>query len=282
MIREVIDLGPAAIEGTIKPGETLLAVNGTAVGPHTNLDRLLENEVDKRVALEVGAAGDASKKREAIVRPIAATAETGLLYRQWVNANRAYVDKISSGKLGYIHLPDMGAQSLTQLYVDLDARNQNKQGVVVDIRNNNGGFINGYAIDVFARKNYLIMTPRGLPAAPARPFLGQRALGLPTVLVTNESSLSDAEDFTEGYRSLKLGKVVGEPTAGWIIYTSGQRLIDGSVVREPEIRVQDLSGQTMEMHPRPVDVEVQRMLGDSSEGRDAQLDRAVRVLLDGK
>ncbi len=282
VIREVIELGPAAIEGTIKPGETLLAVNGAAVGPHINLDRLLENEVDRRVVLEVGSAGDAAKKRDVVVRPIAATAETGLLYRQWVNANRAYVDKISGGKLGYIHLPDMGQQSLQQLYVDLDARNENKQGVVVDIRNNNGGFINGYAIDVFARKNYLIMTPRGLPAAPARPFLGQRALGLPTVLITNESSLSDAEDFTEGYRALKLGKVVGEPTAGWIIYTSGQRLIDGSVVREPEIRVQDLSGQTMEMHPRPVDVEVQRMLGDSDEGRDAQLDRAVRVLLDGK
>lgn len=282
VIREAIELGPAAIEGAIQPGETLLAVNGTAVGPHTNLDRLLENEVDRRVVLEIGAAGDVSKKRQVVVRPVASTTETGLLYRQWVHANRAYVDKIGGGKLGYIHLPDMGEQSLKQLYVDLDARNQNKQGVVVDIRNNNGGFVNGYAIDVLARKNYLVMTPRGLPAAPARPFLGQRALGLPTVLITNESSLSDAEDFTEGYRALKLGKVVGEPTAGWIIYTSGQRLIDGSVVREPEIRVQDLRGQTMEMHPRPVDVEVQRMLGDSGEGRDAQLDRAVRVLLDGK
>ena len=78
------------------------------------------------------------------------------------------------------------------------------------------------------------MTQRGLPAAPARPALGQRALEPPTVLVTNQHSLSDAEDFTEGYRALGLGKVVGEPTAGWIIYTWNVRLIDGSSYRLPE------------------------------------------------
>jgi C-terminal processing protease CtpA/Prc len=152
--------------------------------------------------------------------------------------------------------------------------------VVIDIRNNNGGYMNGYALDVFTRRNYLMMTQRGEFPVPSRSALGQRSLGLPTVLVTNESSLSDAEDFTEGYRALGVGKVVGEPTAGWIIYTDGQALIDGSVVRLPSVRVQDLRGQTMEMHPRPVDLEVARPLGDSETGRDPQLDAAVKVLLD--
>jgi tricorn protease len=101
------------------------------------------------------------------------------------------------------------------------------------------------------------------------------------VLVTNESSLSDAEDFTEGYRSLDLGKVVGAPTAGWIIYTKAKPLIDGSVVRVPSIRVEDLRGQTMEMHPRPVNIAVERPLGESLTGDDAQLDAAVKVLLGG-
>ena len=77
------------------------------------------------------------------------------------------------------------------------------------------------------------MTPRGLPTAPARSVLGQRSLELPTILVTNQHSLSDAEDFTEGYRTLKLGKVVGEPTSGWIIYTGSQTLVDGSTMRMP-------------------------------------------------
>ncbi|MGC7974435.1 S41 family peptidase, partial [Salmonella enterica] len=88
--------------------------------------------------------------------------------------------------------------------------------------------------------------------------LGQRALGKPTVLVTNESSLSDAEDFTEGYRALGLGKVVGQPTAGWIIFTGAEPLIDGSSVRTPSTRIQDGRGQDMEMHPRPVDLAVER------------------------
>jgi len=237
---------------------------------------MLEDTVGKRVVLGIETAG---KTRDAVVRPVSSVAAVGLLYRQWVESRRALVDRVSSGKLGYVHLADMSDASLQQLYIDLDAQNQAKQGVVVDVRNNNGGYINGYALDVFTRQNYLMMTPRGLSPVPSRQNLGQRALGLPTVLLTNESSLSDAEDFTEGYRSLKLGKVVGEPTAGWIIFTGSRALIDGSAVRVPGWRIQDLRGQTMEMHPRPVDVEVARPLGETETGSDAQLERAVKELL---
>ena len=103
-------------------------------------------------------------------------------------------------------MPDMSSGALSQLYVDLDAENQKHEGVVVDVRNNNGGFVNVYAIDVFARRSYFTMTPRGLPAAPARGDLGQRALELPTILVTNRHTLSDGEDFTEGYRAQQSGQ----------------------------------------------------------------------------
>src|SRR5260370_22988477 len=137
----------------------------------------------------------------------------------------------------------MSDASLQQLYIDLDAQNEAKQGVVVDVRNNNGGYINGYALDVFTRQNYLTMTPRGLSPVPSRQNFGQRALGLPTVLVTNEASLSGAEDFTEGYRSLKLGKVVGEPTAGWIIVTGARPLIDGSAVPRTWVRSPERRGE---------------------------------------
>jgi C-terminal processing protease CtpA/Prc len=275
IVREVIALGPAAIEGSIKPGDRLVSVNGEAIGAK-NLDGMLEDTVGKRVVLGIETAG---KTRDAVLRPVSSVTAVGLLYRQWVESRRALVDRVSGGKLGYVHLADMSDASLQQLYIDLDAQNEAKQGVVVDVRNNNGGYINGYALDVFTRQNYLMMTPRGLSPVPSRQNLGQRALGLPTVLVTNESSLSDAEDFTEGYRSLKLGKVVGEPTAGWIIFTGAQRLIDGSAVRVPGWRIQDLRGQTMEMHPRPVDVEVARPLGETETGSDAQLERAAKELL---
>ena len=103
---------------------------------------------------------------------------------------------------------------------------------------------------------------------------------MPTILVTNQHSLSDAEDFTEGYRTLKLGKVVGEPTAGWIIYTGGVTLIDGSMLRLPGTKIIASDGTPMEMHPRAVDVD-----GDAADRRelrrtsDSQLDAAVAELL---
>ncbi len=279
MVREIVPLGPVALEGSVHVGDQLLAVNGQAITGATNLDALLIDGANHRVVLSIAPAGDLAKKHDAVVEPVTLQVESGLLYRGWVESRRAYVEKISGGKLGYVHLAAMGDADLAQLYVDLDALNQAKQGVVVDVRNNNGGYVNGRVIDVFARKNYLLGTPRDGEQEPMRQALGQRALGLPTVLVTNESTLSDGEDFTEGYRTLGLGKVVGTPTAGWIIFTGSQRLIDGSAVRVPGDRIKDTRGQDMEMHPRPVDVEQLRPLGETETGEDVQLQRAVQALM---
>jgi len=161
----------------------------------------------------------------------------------------------------------------------LTVLNWERDGVVIDVRNNNGGFVNVYAIDVLARRSYFNMTPRGFSMTPSRSALGQRSLELPTILVTNRHTLSDGEDFTEGYRSLHLGKVVGEPTSGWIIYTSSTDLIDGTSFRLPFITITTEKGEPMEMHPRPVDVPVTRVLGEDAAGTDSQLDAAVKVLM---
>ncbi|MBI4873221.1 MAG: PD40 domain-containing protein [Acidobacteria bacterium] len=277
-ISEVIPLGPADV-AKIKPGEYLLAVDGVAAGAGVNLDRLLEAKAGRRVALEIASAADGSGRREVVVRPVDTSAERNLLYREWVSQRRQHVARASGGRLGYVHIRDMGTGSLNQLYADLDTENRAKEGVVVDIRNNNGGFVNAYALDVFARRPYMTMTPREMPSSPARSMLGQRALELPTILVTNQMSLSDAEDFTEGYRTLKLGKVVGEPTAGWIIYTGGTQLIDGSLLRSPFIRITGADGKPMERNPRPVDLRIDRPMGETAAGRDSQLDAAVKELL---
>jgi tricorn protease len=271
-IAEVISLTPADLAG-LKVGQVLEAIDHQ---PITNLDQSLEHKVDKRVVLTIS---DGPGTKDIAVKPISRTAEKQLLYRHWVESRREYVDKISNGRLGYVHMADMSQGALDQLYLDLDAANQSKKGVVVDIRNNNGGFVNAYALDVLSRKHYLNMTPRGLSApVPARTALGQRSLELPTILVVNQHSLSDAEDFTEGYRSLKLGKVVGEPTAGWIIYTSNFQLIDGSSLRLPSTRITTAGGEPMEMHPRSVDILVERPIGESYTGKDSQLDAAVKAL----
>lgn len=273
---EVIALTPAALAG-ITVGDAIVAVDGRAVTPQTNLDELLSFRTGKQTVLTL--APRTGTTRQVTVRPVSAGVEKGLLYRAWVESRRDYVAKASGGRLGYVHMIDMSDVALRQLYTDLDAENHDREGVVVDVRNNNGGFVNAYALDVFARKPYLTMQGRGEPATGARSALGQRSLERPTVLVTNQHSLSDAEDFTEGYRAMKLGQVVGEPTAGWIIYTSNRTLLDGTTVRLPGTRITGADGKDMELVPRPVDQLVVRPVGESYSGRDSQLDAAVKVLL---
>lgn len=275
-VTAVLPRGPAALSGGVTVGDELATVNGIALAGGVNLDAALERQVGKEVLLTLG------NGKTVRLRPIALAAEKALRYDAWVEERRALVTKYSNGRLGYVHMFDMGDSSLERLTMDLDAETHGKDGVVVDVRNNNGGYVNAYALDILTRRNYLTMQSRGLEAGPARAALGQRTIEKPTVLVTNQHSLSDAEDFSEGYRAMGLGKIVGEPTAGWIIYTGAQPLLDGSVMRVPGTRITTAKGENMELHPRPVDVPVMRPMGESYRGTDVQLETAVRTLLNGK
>lgn len=278
-VTEVLPLGPADVSDSVHVGDRLVSVDGVELDGSTDLAGLLEGTVDEKVVLEVvGPTGGPARTVE--LKPVSGGQAGRLRYRAWVESRRAYVDSVSGGRLGYVHIPDMGTSSLNQLYLDLDARNQAREGVVVDIRDNNGGFVNVYAIDVFTRRNYFTMRNRGGLPMPSRFQLGQRALLTPTVLVTNQQTLSDGEDFTEGYRTLGLGPVVGEPTAGWIIYTGSVGLVDGTSIRMPRTEIRGSDGEVMEMNPRPVDVEVMAPAGEWYAGTDVQLDAAVRALLD--
>lgn len=273
-ITNVVPQSPAAISGRIRAGDELVAVDGQRIDGNVNLDELLDNTIGKRVMLTIASAG---KDVQVAVKPVNFATIMELRYRAWVAANRAFVSRMSGGRLGYVHMPDMESESLANLYKDLNVVEYGKDGVVVDVRSNEGGFVNAYALDVFSRRPYLRMYPRGMPEVSARTELGQRALEKPTVLVVNEETLSDGEDFTQGYRALHLGKVVGVPTAGWIIYTSAIQLVDGSTFRLPFERVETLSGQNMERHPRPVDVYATRPVGSKT---DPQLEAAVRTLME--
>ena len=189
------------------------------------------------------------------------------------------VAKLSNGKLGYVHMFDMGGGAIGQLNLDLDSEMHEKDAVVFDVRNNNGGFVNGAALDVLQRSPYVNMVRRGVPSVPGRPVLGQRALEKPTILITSQATLSDGENFTEGYRTMKLGTVVGEPTAQWDVYTGGGTMVDGTVVRLPFMRNAQLDGAALERASRKVDISVERPMGESYTGRDAQLERAVQELM---
>lgn len=279
-IDAVLPLSPADVTGDIKRGDYLLAIDGEPLDAHSNLAQRLAHRIGDKVSLRIADNVNGAHARDIAVKPIDSRDLSELAYRDWTAVNRAYVLKASGGRLGYVHLRDMSFGSLQNFYKDLDAQNATRDGVVIDIRNNFGGFVNAYALDVLSRRPYLNMTFRGFDQAePARSILGQRALERPTVLITNRVTLSDGEDFSEGYRALGLGKIVGEPTAGWIIYTSAGKLIDGGTVRLPFITITDNHGQPMEGHPRPVDIPVSRTLGESYRNKDSELDAAVHSLL---
>lgn len=274
-ITRVVAQSPAAVSGDIHAGDDLFAVDGTRVTAGTNVDALLDNTIGKRVMLTIRSG---RKSRDVPIKPVNYATAMELRYRAWVEANRQYVLRASGGRLGYVHMADMSSEALANLYKDLNVTDYDKAGVVIDIRSNEGGFVNAYALDVFSRRPYLRMYPRNMTETSARTELGQRALEKPTVLMVNEETLSDGEDFTQGYRAMHLGKVVGVPTAGWIIYTSAISLVDGSTFRLPFERVTTLGGENMELHPRPVDVYVTRPVGSAV---DPQLETAVRTLLQG-
>lgn len=276
-IARVIPLAPAAAAG-VDAGFYLYSINDTIIGPHTNLDHLLEHTIGREVVIGVSRSAKGADLQKLRVMPINYNEEKVLLYRDWVASRRNYVRKISNGRIGYVHLADMSESALARLYVDLNSDTYERDGVVVDVRNNTGGFVNGYAFDVFARRNYIRLTERGFPTASGRAALGQRFLGLPTILLTNRHTLSDGEDFTEGYQAQNLGTTVGEPTAGWIIFTDTIRLVDGTLLRIPTSTVTDHNGQVMEMHPRHVDIAVARPVGESYTDEDIQLKTAVQEL----
>jgi len=275
-VATVVPLGPADVAGIV-PGDVLQSVDGVPVERSTDVDARFANRIGKRTELRTRRGEIVN--RPVVVLPVDRSADERLRYLAWVASRRAYVEKISGGRIGYVHIEDMGTASLDKFFTDLDVQNRAKAAVIVDVRNNTGGFVDPYVIDVLVRREYLRFKSRFWPDSPERTSLGQRALDLPTALVTNEHSLSDAENLTEAYRVLRAGPVIGEPTAGWIIFTSAAGLADGGVVRLPSTRVFAHDGVDMELHPRAVDVRVANPPGFDERGEDPQLAAAVRELL---
>ncbi|MBV6521692.1 MAG: Tricorn protease [Gemmatimonadaceae bacterium] len=278
-VASLVPLGPAAVAGGIRAGDLVLAIDGVPVTRDVSLDSLLAYKIGRKVVVTVAGDANGRDRRDVNVRAVASGAEKGLLYRAWVDERRALVASLSKGRLGYAHMLDMGGGAIAQLNLDLDADDHENDAIVLDIRNNNGGFVNGYALDILSRKPYVDMVRRGVPSVPGRPVLGQRALEAPTILVTNQATLSDGENFTEGYRTMGLGKVVGEPTAGWDVYTGSGTMVDGTTVRLPFMRNAQLDQAALELIPRKVDIPIDRPMGESYSGRDTQLETAVSELL---
>ncbi|MCZ6635701.1 MAG: S41 family peptidase [bacterium] len=277
-IARVLPEGPSAIvENPALSGDVLIALDGIPLNHRTNLWENLQHKVGKKVCLSMETTG--GENRDIHVRPIGKTALGNLAYRDWVVQNTAYTTRISNGRLGYVHIRQMGLENLRRFLIDLDTEAHSCDGVVIDIRYNPGGHIATFILDVIAKRDFVLSSYRDKVTTLSANLSGNRILDKPTILLTNEHSGSNSEMFSEGYRRLGLGHVVGTPTAGAVIWTGDWTFLDGSTFRLPHIRVTTAEGENLERAPRPVDFHVERPLGEAARGIDSQLDEAAELLL---
>jgi tricorn protease len=208
------------------------------------------------------------------IEPLAATAQSDLEYRLWVEHRKQMVETISNGEIGYLHIRAMDAPSLLKFQEDL-IDNRGKKALIIDQRFNGGGGIDQELLQILnQRKQYQLTRGRDsldVPR-PVHAFFG------PMAVLQNERSASDAEMFPDGFRALGLGKVVGVTTMGAVIGTGAYTLLDGSSIRTPGSGVFNATGQNMENYGVPPDVFVDNGPSDFLSGHDRQVEKAVEVL----
>ncbi|HEX9760736.1 MAG TPA: S41 family peptidase [Candidatus Acidoferrales bacterium] len=207
------------------------------------------------------------------VEPVSGGAHSTLLYEKWVEERRQMVEKLSNGEIGYLHIRSMNQPSLRQFERDLNA-NRYKKALIIDQRFNPGGNIDQQLLAILQQGQYQYTRSRDsiYVTRPAQSYFG------PMVVMQNERSTSDAEVFPDGFRTLKLGKVVGVTTYGAVIGTGSFRLMDGSQIRTPGSGLWSVTGQNLENYGVPPDVYVDNTPEDFLKRRDAQIEKAVEVL----
>ncbi|HRK23266.1 MAG TPA: S41 family peptidase, partial [Fimbriimonadaceae bacterium] len=265
-------------ESQLKVGETILKVNGKPVRPGNDFDRALNDKVGRTVTLEV--IGTDGKPRTMKIQPQSWGAARALIYERWYDERKEIVEKASGGRLGYLHVSGMGDSQRNRFERELFSTGIQKEGMVLDFRGNNGGDTHDSLLKILSRtKHYFTFAPRTEAPYPQP----ERAYTKPTIVLMDEFSLSDAEVFANGYRELGLGKIVGNTTMGWIIFTSGRGLIDGSFIRTPHLGCFTNDGRDMENWGVPPDIKVVYTPADFVAGKDTILLRGVEELLkDGR
>ena len=282
VVDEVLPETPASRRDVgLLAGDRILAVDGRPVTAGVNFFDLLTDTVGRPTVLTVtGSSGE----REVLVTPVSLPDVRNARYRQWVAERRALAESMSGGRLGYIHIQGMNLPSLEEFQRELFAAADGREGLLIDVRNNGGGWTTDYLMAILTVRRHAWTVPRnadpGLRAYP-QDRLPLPAWTRPAAVLADQDSYSNAEIFSWAFRTLKRGPVIGMPTFGAVISTGGTRLSDGSFVRLPRRGwfVAD-SGMNMENNGCPPDVLVPRPPHqDLSSVADDQLARAVEVLV---
>jgi tricorn protease len=260
-----------AIGVNLKPGDYILAVNGTPVASLANLYDALIGTADKQVILRVNSKPAEDGARDVTVVPTAD--ESPLYYRAWVQKNVDEVSKKTGGQVGYIHIPDMGQPGLNEFTKQYFPQVR-KKALIVDVRGNGGGFVSPLIVERLRRALIMVSIARnGVPQTnPPQTFLG------PMVTLCNEFSASDGDIFPYRFKSLGLGKLIGKRTWGGVVGIRGTLpLTDGGILNRPEFAPYSKDGKDWVIEGQGVepDIVVDNDPAKEFRGEDEQLNRAI-------
>jgi tricorn protease len=257
-------------------GDVIRAVNGVPALSVAHLNVLLRNQSGKQLHVQVQRKGN-DEPGTTIITPISQTAASSLRYSAWEFSRRRRVEKTSQDKVGYVHLRAMGSSNIaewTRHFYPV----YNRQGLIIDVRNNRGGNIDSWILGRLLRKAWFYWQPR-----VGEPFWNmQYAFRGHIVVLCNEATASDGEAFTEGFKRLKLGTVIGTRTWGGEIWLSmNNRLVDKGIASAAQTGVYGPERKWLiEGYGVDPDITVENLPHATFEGKDAQLDRAVKLLLE--
>jgi len=272
-IDSIVPWSPADLpESRLQPGDVILSIEGTPVGPLDDFYRPLAGRAGEETVLEVRHAGGVF---ETTVTPVSSWCLYDLSYEAWVERNRRIVSGLTDDRVGYLHIPSMDLESVQGFLRDLFAEGIDRDGMIVDIRDNGGGSTHDEILRELSRPGYLMSRDRS-GAETLQP------LGVwhkPIVLLINERCYSDAEIFPAGWKALGIGPVVGNTTFGAVIGTNDVTLVDGAGFRIPSEGWYTLEGANLENYGVRPDVLVLEMPTDYAEGIDRQLAEAARIVM---
>lgn len=275
-IKEIIAKGPLTkAKSKIKKGCIIEKINGDSIKKGDSYYPLLAGQTNKKVLLSVF--DPASKDRfEEQVTAISYGTQSNLLYKRWVEQRREMVDKLSNGRIGYVHVRGMNSESFREVYSELLGRCRNKEAVVVDTRHNGGGWLHDDLVTLLSGKEYQRFVPRGqyIGSDPYNKWLK------PSAVLVCEDNYSNAHGFPFVYKELGIGKLIGAPVPGTMTAVWWERQIDPSIIFGiPQVGVKDMRGNYLENQELQPDIEIYNDPASQLKGEDKQLEKAVEHLL---
>ncbi|MCG8607684.1 S41 family peptidase [bacterium] len=258
----------------IQEGDVILAINGLPTLSVEHLSVLLRNQAGKQVRLRIKSKSS-GQEFDAVVKPISARAASNLRYDEWEYTRRLMVEEGGNGDIGYVHMRAMGGNNYPE-WVRNFYPVYDRKGLIVDMRHNRGGNIDSWILEKLLRKAWFYWAPRvGDPT-----WNMQYAFRGHMVVLCNERTASDGEAFTEGFRRLGLGKVIGTRTWGGEIWLSfNNRLVDGGIASAAQTGVYGPEGEWLiEGHGVDPDIVVDNLPHATFNGEDAQLAAAIKHL----